>query len=226
MFSKKYLLPVAFISMAAIIGCGDDSSSGASATDLPESVKSLQEAISLPCNEALKCKKVHVENRSDFMECDGSAWKIVSPTQPSAVCAADPTAIPVATSSSSEAAPAETESSSSEAAPAEGDSSSSEAAPAEGDSSSSEAAPAEGDSSSSDAAPAEGDSSSSEAAPAEGDSAASEADAQAGGDMVSCDVPGAMGECLEFAAGTAEAQQLTDSCVSTLQGTLGTGCPK
>ena len=166
MFSKKYLLPVAFISMAAIIGCGDDSSSGASATDLPESVKSLQEAISLPCNEALKCKKVLVENRSDFMECDGSAWKIVSPTQPSAVCAADPTAIPVATSSSSEAAPAE------------------------------------------------------------GDSAASEADAQAGGDMVSCDVPGAMGECLEFAAGTAEAQQLTDSCVSTLQGTLGTGCPK
>jgi hypothetical protein len=44
--------------------------------------------------------------------------------------------------------------------------------------------------------------------------------------MVSCDVPGVMGECLEFAAGTTEAQQLSETCVSTLQGTLGTGCPK
>jgi hypothetical protein len=44
--------------------------------------------------------------------------------------------------------------------------------------------------------------------------------------MVSCDVPGVMGECLEYAAGSAEAQQLTESCVSILQGTLGTGCAK
>ena len=118
-------------------------------------------------------------------------------------------------SSSEGAVPAGEVSSSSVAAPAGDASSSSEAAPAGDASSSSEAAPAGDASSSSEAAPAGDASSSSEAAAA-----------PAGGDMVSCDVPGVMGECLEYAAGSAEAQQLTESCVSILQGTLGTGCAK
>ena len=118
-------------------------------------------------------------------------------------------------SSSEGAVPAGEVSSSSVAAPAGDASSSSEAAPAGDASSSSEAAPAGDASSSSEAAPAGDASSSSEAAAA-----------PAGGNMVSCDVPGVMGECLEYAAGSAEAQQLTESCVSILQGTLGTGCAK
>ena len=82
-------------------------------------------------------------------------------------------------------------------------------------------------SSSEGAVPAGEVSSSSVAAPAGDASSSSEAAAApAGGDMVSCDVPGVMGECLEYAAGSAEAQQLTESCVSILQGTLGTGCAK
>ena len=209
MFSKKYLLPVAFVSVAAIIGCGDDSSSGPSSTEIPEKVNSLQEVTPIPCNESLKDKKILVEGHDGYMQCDGKAWQYISTGAAPVTTPASSSSDAAAPASSGEAAPA----SSGEAAPA----SSGEAAPASSD----EAAPA----SSGEAAPA----SSGETAPAssgEAGPASSGEAAPAGGDKVSCDVPGAMGECLEFAAGTAEAQQLTDSCVSTLQGTLGTGCPK
>ncbi len=46
------------------------------------------------------------------------------------------------------------------------------------------------------------------------------------GAMVSCDVPGVMGECLEFPAGSAEAAAMEAQCVSVLMGTLGSGCAK
>lgn len=209
MFSKKYLLPVAFACVAAIIGCGDDSSSGPSSTEIPEKVNSLQEVTPIPCNESLKDKKILVEGHDGYMQCDGKAWQYIStgaapvttPASSSSDAAAPASSGDAAPASSGEAAPA----SSGEVAPA----SSGEAAPA----SSGEAAPASSD----EAAPA----SSGEAAPASSGEAAAPA-----GDMISCDVPGAMGECLEFAAGTAEAQQLSETCVSTLQGTLGTGCAK
>ena len=209
MFSKKYLLPVAFASVAAIIGCGDDSSSGPSSTEIPEKVNSLQEVTPIPCNESLKDKKILVEGHDGYMQCDGKAWQYISTGAAPVTTPASSSSDAAAPASSGEAAPA----SSGEAAPA----SSGEAAPASSD----EAAPASSD----EAAPA----SSGEAAPAssgEATPASSGEAAPAGGDKVSCDVPGAMGECIEFAAGTTEAQQLSETCVSTLQGTLGTGCPK
>ena len=46
------------------------------------------------------------------------------------------------------------------------------------------------------------------------------------GDMVSCDVPGVMGGCEEAPAGSEEANFYLSSCVSLLEGTLGTGCAK
>jgi len=46
------------------------------------------------------------------------------------------------------------------------------------------------------------------------------------GAMVSCDVPGVMGECLEFPAGSAEAAAMEAQCVSVMMGTLGSGCAK
>ncbi|WP_295682355.1 hypothetical protein [uncultured Fibrobacter sp.] len=227
MISKKYILPIAAISMAVLAGCGDDSSSGAASNEIPASVKTLQEVVKLPCNEEIKCQKVLIEEHNDYMQCDGAQWQTVSETMPLAACSADGAPATNPASSSSEAAPAGDASSSSEAAPAGDASSSSEAAPAGDASSSSEAAPAGDASSSSEAAPAGDASSSSEAAPAGDASSSSEAAAApAGGDMVSCDVPGAMGECMEYAAGTSEAQQLSESCVSVLQGTLGTGCAK
>ena len=50
--------------------------------------------------------------------------------------------------------------------------------------------------------------------------------ASASGDMVSCDVPGVVGECLEFPAGSEEAIAMKAQCESVLEGTLGTGCAK
>ena len=46
------------------------------------------------------------------------------------------------------------------------------------------------------------------------------------GDMVSCDIPGVVGECLEFPAGSEEGLGLAAMCESDLEGTLGTGCAK
>ena len=194
MFSKKYLLPVAFISVAAIVGCGDDSSSGPSSTEIPEKVNTLQEITTIPCNESLKDKKILVEGHDGYMQCDGKSWQYTG-------TGAAPVTTP-ASSSSDAAAPA----SSGEAAPA----SSGEAAPA----SSGEAAPASSD----EAAPA----SSGETAPA----SSGETAPAASGDMVSCDVPGEMGECLEFEANSTEGKGLKEQCESVMMGTLGTGCPK
>lgn len=46
------------------------------------------------------------------------------------------------------------------------------------------------------------------------------------GDMVSCDVPGVVGECLEFPADSEEGLGLAAMCESDLEGKLGTGCAK
>ena len=46
------------------------------------------------------------------------------------------------------------------------------------------------------------------------------------GAMVSCDVPGVMGECIEFPVGSAEAAAMEAQCVSVMMGTLGSGCTK
>ena len=51
-------------------------------------------------------------------------------------------------------------------------------------------------------------------------------DTPATGAMVSCDIPGVLGECLEYPAGSAEATAMESQCVSVLMGTLGTGCAK
>lgn len=44
------------------------------------------------------------------------------------------------------------------------------------------------------------------------------------GDMVSCDIPGIFGECVEYPAGSDQARFYISSCESLLEGTLGTGC--
>jgi len=43
-------------------------------------------------------------------------------------------------------------------------------------------------------------------------------------DMVSCNIPGVMGECLEFPAGSDEAEALKSTCKAVMEGTIGTGC--
>ena len=57
-----------------------------------------------------------------------------------------------------------------------------------------------------------------------GETSSSSSAAAPSGDMVSCDIPGVMGECLEFPAGSDEAIAMAAQCESVLEGTLGTGC--
>ncbi len=58
------------------------------------------------------------------------------------------------------------------------------------------------------------------------DAESSSSSVTASGDMVSCDIPGTLGECLEYPAGSDEAVQMASMCESVLEGTLGTGCAK
>ena len=58
------------------------------------------------------------------------------------------------------------------------------------------------------------------------DAESSSSSVAASGNMVSCDIPGALGECLEYPAGSDEAVQMASMCESVLEGTLGTGCAK
>lgn len=59
-----------------------------------------------------------------------------------------------------------------------------------------------------------------------GSESSSSSETAATGDMVSCDIPGVLGECLEFPAGSEEAIAMKAQCESVLEGTLGTGCAK
>ena len=79
------------------------------------------------------------------------------------------------------------------------------------------------DTESSSSAVADSESSSSSATDSESSSSSETA---ATGDMVSCDIPGVLGECLEFPAGSEEAIAMKAQCESVLEGTLGTGCAK
>ena len=70
----------------------------------------------------------------------------------------------------------------------------------------------------------EGKSSASEEPESSGSEGVEGSSASVSGEMVSCDIPGVMGECMEYPVGSDEAAQLTEFCVSMLSGTLGTGC--
>lgn len=45
-------------------------------------------------------------------------------------------------------------------------------------------------------------------------------------EMVSCDIPGVLGECIEYPVDDEKAGDLANQCEAVLQGTLGTGCSK
>ncbi len=70
----------------------------------------------------------------------------------------------------------------------------------------------------------EGKSSASEEPESSGSEGVEGSSASVSGEMVSCDIPGVMGECMEYPVGSDEAAQLTEFCVSMLGGTLGAGC--
>ena len=212
MLSKKIFLSAALVSMAGFVACGDDSSSSASDGTLPEKVKTIQEANSLKCDESVKCAKVFVEEEivNDYFQCDGSQWFPATDAKFKDLCPAE------------EEKKAEGE----EKGESEGDktpeSSASEAGSTDSGAASSESGAASTDSN---ADSADSNENSSDSAVASSESGATSTNSGSG-KMVSCDISGQFGECIEFEEGTTQATQLAEQCVSVLLGTLGTGCAK
>ena len=67
-------------------------------------------------------------------------------------------------------------------------------------------------------------SSSSEEESSSSDESSSSSSDSGSGEMVSCEIPGVMGECIEYPVESDEAASLREYCESVLDGTLGTGC--
>lgn len=90
MLSKKIFLSAALVSMAGFVACGDDSSSNSGDGKLPEKVPTLEKALKLPCDEALKCEKVFVEeeNINDYFQCDGERWQPITDPKFTDLCSA------------------------------------------------------------------------------------------------------------------------------------------
>ena len=92
MFTKKVILPIAALAMTALVGCGDDSSSGAS-DSLPASVPSVFDAIKLTCTPTQNmCAKVFAEDVSDTLQCNGTEFTPMMLGKPVEGCEAAPAA--------------------------------------------------------------------------------------------------------------------------------------
>ena len=88
MFSKKILFPIAAIAMASFVACGDDSSSGASDSNVaPASIPTFMDIDKYECSATVnKCAKILIEDKNDTMQCDGvNAWRSLI-TGPIAAC--------------------------------------------------------------------------------------------------------------------------------------------
>jgi hypothetical protein len=94
MFSKKILFPMAAIAMASFVACGDDSSSGASDSNVaPASIPTFMDIDKYECSATVnKCAKIYIEDKNDTMQCDGvNAWRSLV-TGPLAACETAPAA--------------------------------------------------------------------------------------------------------------------------------------
>ena len=88
MISKKVLFPLAAVAMASFVACGDDSSSGASDSNVaPASIPTFMDIDKYECSATVnKCAKVLIEDKNDTMQCDGvNAWRSLI-TGPIAAC--------------------------------------------------------------------------------------------------------------------------------------------
>ena len=207
MLSKKIFLSAALVSMAGFVACGDDSSSNSGDGKLPEKVPTLEKALKLPCDEALKCEKVFVEeeNINDYFQCDGERWQPITDPKFTDLCSA------------------KEEGSNSEGTE-KGSNNDGNSSDSKGSSSDSEGSSSDSEGNSSDS---EGNSSDSN------DNSSDSAENNKPAEMVSCDnlteegqqAFGTMGEkCTEFEKGTMAASALELRC-EDYNGTLGTGCP-
>lgn len=95
MLNKKIILPFAAFAMASFVACGDDSSSSSPAADnsnVPASVKTLEDAINLTCTPTVNmCAKVYVEEADvqDTVQCNGNVFAPMTLGKPVDGCGDD-----------------------------------------------------------------------------------------------------------------------------------------
>ncbi len=217
MLSKKIFLSAAFVSMAGLVACGDDSSSNSGSGELPKSVPTFFDLADVECNADRKCETIIVEEGPDTYECDGvSQWNMLINSMPSKVC------------------PAKEEEKGTEGdeeGKTEGDDNKTpESSASEADSADSGAASTDSGATSTDSGATSTDSgaASTDSGATSTDSGAASTDSGAG-EMVSCNgiegIPGTP-SCLEVpVSDTEKANAMKEQCASVLGGTLGTGCP-
>ena len=210
MLSKKIFLSAAFVSMAGLVACGDDSSSNSGSGELPKSVPTFFDLADVECNADRKCETIIVEEGPDTYECDGvSQWNMLINSMPSKVCPAK-----------EEEKGAEDD----EEGKTEGDDNKApESSASETTSTDSGAESTDSGATSTDSGAASTDSNTESA-----NSGAESTDSGAG-EMVSCNgiegIPGTP-SCLEVpVSDTEKANAMKEQCASVLGGTLGTGCP-
>ena len=205
---KKALLSCALVSMAGLVACGGDSSSGSDTKELPKSVKTFMDLGDVECNAERKCEKILVEEHGDTYQCDGvQQWDMLMDGIPSKVC------------------PAENEMNT------EGDDNGLNNVDSSDSNGGTAESSADSDATSSDSENSTGDSSASDTGSSDSNTAASSESAAKA--KVSCDNISeegqtaflTMGEkCIEVEAGTINASALELRC-EDYGGTLGTGCP-
>ena len=95
MLNKKIILPFVAFAMASFVACGDDSSSSSPAADnsnVPASVKTLEDAINLTCTPTVNmCAKVYVEEADvqDTVQCNGNVFAPMTLGKPVDGCGDD-----------------------------------------------------------------------------------------------------------------------------------------
>ncbi len=90
MLSKKIFLSAAFVSMAGLVACGDDSSSNSNSKELPPSVPTFFDLADVECNADRKCETIIVEEGPDTYECNGEGqWNMLINSMPSKICPAE-----------------------------------------------------------------------------------------------------------------------------------------
>lgn len=77
-----------FVSIAffGFVACGDDSSSDASSSQLPESIENFIDIENIACNEERQCAKILIEEYDDYMQCVDFKWVSYIASNPNQEC--------------------------------------------------------------------------------------------------------------------------------------------
>ena len=235
MLNKKIILPFAAFAMASFVACGDDSSSSSPAADnsnVPASVKTLEDAINLTCTPTVNmCAKVYVEEADvqDTVQCNGNVFAPMTLGKPVDGCGDDAPAADTPANPAAEEPAGENPGASKEPAdPGAGEETidlgggEEPAGPGAGEEPAGPGAgeePAGPGAGEEPAGPGAGEEPAGPGAGEEPAGPGAGEEPAAGGDVIYCVIPGVMGGCEALPAAMA------GECETTLEGQLVDACP-